>query len=212
MSRLATSFVLGYHGCDKDTAEKVISGRASLTFSDKPYDWLGPGIYFWEADEQRAREWAERRCAGTGKQPAVIGAALDLRNCLDLVSRADQDIVRQAYDSLSKIFCTAKQTLPTNENSKSGGDFDRRLRKLDCAVIKHLHELADDKTDDTFDPFDSVRGMFTEGDEVYPGSGFHSQSHVQISIRNRECIKGLFYPPNSSQRAVDKADVKTENL
>lgn len=199
MSRLATSFVLGYHGCTRDVAEAVINGRMSLAPSDKPYDWLGPGIYFWEADSQRAFEWAMSRCRETGGDPAVLGAAIDLGNCLDLLSRSDQDLAGLAYSSLKAIYDKAGRPLPKNENSSRGGDFDRRLRRLDCAVIRHLHEALCGDADDALPPFDTVRGMFTEGDPIYEGSGFHAQSHVQISVRDATFVKGYFLPPELNQ-------------
>ena len=75
-------------------------------------------------------------------------------------------------------------------------DRDRVLRFLDCAVLRHLHEIVEGaaKTDPTIEPFDTVRGMFVEGGEAFPGSGFHVKSHVQIAVRNPACIKGIFYP------------------
>lgn len=59
MSRLQTAFVLGYHGCERAVGEAVLNGNSVLNASEQKYDWLGPGIYFWEADPVRAREWAE---------------------------------------------------------------------------------------------------------------------------------------------------------
>ena len=42
--------------------------------------------------------------------------------------------------------------------------------------------------------FDSIRGVFFEGDELYPGAGFKEKDHIQICIRNPNCIKGYFLP------------------
>ena len=42
--------------------------------------------------------------------------------------------------------------------------------------------------------YDSIRGLFTEGKEVYPGSGFVEKTHVQLCIVNPNCIKGYFAP------------------
>jgi hypothetical protein len=202
LSRLATSFVLGYHGCDKEVAEKVVSRQAQLTQSNTKYDWVGPGIYFWEADPLRALEWAKSRCAeGVYETPAVVGAIIDLRNCLDLLNRTDQELVRLAYNSLVSFYQGAELPLPQNLNSKKGGDKDRRARALDCDVITHLHEIMDFNPEDEkalFDRiphFDTVRGMFTEGSELYPGAAFYHQSHVQIAVRNPDCIRGVFFPP-----------------
>lgn len=211
MSRLATSFVLGYHGCDRELADAVVTRQANLNPSSKKYDWVGPGIYFWEADPVRAWEWAVARCdEGAYKTPAVVGAIIDQRNCLDLLNRTDQELVRQAYDSLVSFYTEAALPLPKNLNARKGGDRDRRARALDCDVITHLHEIMDYPLDE-FDSeqseefevtphFDTVRGMFTEGDELYPGAAFYHQSHVQIAVRNLDCIRGFFYPPELEDR------------
>ena len=53
MNRLHTSFVLGYHGCSVEFGERCLLGE-TLVGSDQEYDWLGPGIYFWESDPLRA--------------------------------------------------------------------------------------------------------------------------------------------------------------
>ena len=100
MSRLATSFVLGYHGCDKDVGLKAIAGDLDLIESDRDYDWLGPGAYFWESDPRRAFEWAQWKAkTGAYVEPFVVGAVIDLRNCLDLVTREDLEMVRDAHKS-----------------------------------------------------------------------------------------------------------------
>ena len=58
------SFVLGFHGCEKNVAEKILSGKEPhLLRSEKKHDWLGHGIYFWEGNPSRALAWAEKRKA-----------------------------------------------------------------------------------------------------------------------------------------------------
>lgn len=65
------------------------------------------------------------------------------------------------------------------------------MRDLDCAVIQQIHDYnrSMGKT-----MYDSVRGVFPEGGEVYPGSGFVDKTHIQICIVNPNCIKGYFNP------------------
>lgn len=43
-------------------------------------------------------------------------------------------------------------------------------------------------------PYDTVRGLFVEGDPIYPNAGFTEKTHVQISVINPNCIKGYFLP------------------
>lgn len=198
MSRLATSFVLGYHGCDASVARGAVLDGAALLQSNEDYDWLGPGAYFWESDPVRAREWAEWKVeTGRYKEAAVVGAVIDLRNCLDLVSREDIDLLRAAHASFIKVQKMAGLPIPRNLNAKGTANKDRVMRFLDCAVLRHLHAIIADlsKNDPAVTPFDTVRGMFVEGGKAFAGSGIHLKSHVQIAVRNAACIRGIFYPP-----------------
>ncbi|PEQ11107.1 hypothetical protein B2G71_18895 [Novosphingobium sp. PC22D] len=201
MSRLATSFVLGYHGCDETIAQKAVLEGAAILQSDRSYDWLGPGAYFWESDPLRALEWAEWKAEiGGYRKPTVIGAVIDLRHCLDLVSREDVELLRAAHRSFLRVQKKAGLPIPKNSSPRGSKNRDRVLRYLDCAVFRHLHRIIDTLASDepTIQPFDTVRGMFVEGGRAYPGSGLHSKSHVQIAVRNPDCIKGIFYPLNSN--------------
>jgi hypothetical protein len=57
LRRIASTFVLGYHGCDRDVDERLLRGTPFRP-SDNEYDWLGPGIYFWETNPLRGLEFA----------------------------------------------------------------------------------------------------------------------------------------------------------
>lgn len=197
MSRLATSFVLGYHGCDRSVAQKAVNDGAAIIQSDRDYDWLGPGAYFWESDPTRALEWAKWKVEiGDYEEAAVVGAVIDLRNCLDLVTREDIDILRAAHKSFLDVQKISGLPVPKNVNPRGAKDKDRVLRRLDCAVFRHLHEIIDRlaKTDPEIKPFDTIRGMFVEGGKAYSGSGIYKKSHVQIAVRSSACIKGIFFP------------------
>ena len=88
--------VVGYHGCGAAVAEKVLAGKARLTLSTNPYDWLGEGIYFWEHGPRRAYEWARQQAMlGTAKvgNPAVLAARIDLGVCLDLLDTANTQLL-----------------------------------------------------------------------------------------------------------------------
>jgi len=97
--------------------------------------------------------------------------------------------IKQSYEALRDAFVKAGKDLPINKNIGSNGDL--LLRHLDCAVIEYEHainELAMVKS------FDSVRGVFVEGNDLYPGSGIKEKNHIQICVRNPNCIKGYFLP------------------
>ena len=192
MARLATSFVLGYHGCDIAVARRVVAGEMPLLQSDKAYDWLGPGAYFWEADPVRAMEYAEwKKLRGEIKTPTVIGAVIDLRECLDLTNREDVDLLASVYDSFARLNALSDLPLPANRNAPDDPFENLLLRYLDGAVFRHLHRRVEEAE---LPPYDTVRGMFEEGGSAFPGSAIKAKTHTQIAVRNNDCIKGAFFP------------------
>lgn len=197
MSRLATSFVLGYHGCDRAIGKRAIDGDLDLIQSRRDFDWLGPGAYFWESDPHRALQWAKWKAdQGRYSHPYVIGAVIDLGNCLDLTSQEDLALLTEAHKSFVQIRAKADLPLPENLNAPGDPNGDRVLRYLDCAVIRHLHEImaGEEARQQGIEPFDTVRGMFTEGGALYPGAGFQTKTHVQIAVIDPKRIKGVFQP------------------
>lgn len=179
--------MLGYHGCDLDVGERLLAG-AAFKPSANDYDWLGPGIYFWEANPQRGLEFAQEVAsrANSGiKKPFVIGAVIELGLCLDLTTSAGVDWLRIAHPNLVDLIQVAGSQFPVNTG-------DQLRRNLDCAVIQRLHAVLEERG---FPAIDTVKGVFTEGPPVYPGSGFREKTHIQIAVRNPACIKGVFRVP-----------------
>ena len=187
-----TSFVLGYHGCDREIAEQVLSGERELKPSKNEYDWLGHGIYFWEHNPQRALEWAEELKAGKRgiKTPAIVGGIIDLGRCFNLLDSSNLRAVEFAYQNYKDIVALGGAQLLENKCSQKSSDSDLLLRYLDCAVINHAMELAEKD----YPPFDSVRGVFMEGEPLYPNAGFRKKNHIQICVRNSKKILGYFRP------------------
>lgn len=146
-------------------------------------------------------EWATGKIARNEyKTAAVIGAVIDLGHCLDLANRENLELVRLAYKAFKTEQKLAGLSLPQNRKAPGQPDKDRLLRYLDCAVINHLHNaiLRVPAERRLVPPFDTVRGMFTEGRQLYPGCGYREKTHVQIAVLNTDCIKGIFYPRNSN--------------
>lgn len=163
-----------------------------LLQSNRDWDWLGPGAYFWEADPQRAMEFAEWKYSRNEiETPTVIGAVIDLRECLDLTNRDDIELVAAAYDSFVRLNNTSGLPLPENQNAPDDPFANLLLRYLDCAVFKHLHQLIQETK---IEKIDTVRGMFEEGGRAFPGSAIKTKTHTQIAVRNNDCIKGIFHP------------------
>lgn len=185
--------LLGFHGTDTKTAERILSGEEHLKPSSNSYDWLGHGIYFWEYSPQRALDFAEhaitnpRITKGKVLKSTVIGAVIDPGVCLNLLEASALAQLKQAYELLTLL-----KTPPKNV-----GGIDKRQRHLDCAVIELLHNLRsrpDEQTGIALPAYQTVRGAFWEGDELYPNAGFREKSHVQLVVRDVNCIKGYFRP------------------
>jgi hypothetical protein len=80
------AFITGFHGCDLTVRDKVVMQQLVLKKSENDYDWLGHGIYFWENNEMRALQFANEQSARNRvTEPAVLGAFIDLGNCLNLL-------------------------------------------------------------------------------------------------------------------------------
>lgn len=192
MQKLSTSFALGYHGCDRRVAEDLLLNKP-FEPSENDYDWLGSGIYFWEANPSRGLTWAEelqqhrKSTSNQIKDPYVVGAVIELGYCLDLLSSTGIELVKAGYRNFSlKIEATGI------EKPRNQGGNDLFLRHLDCAVINYIHDV-NKKTGRP--EFDTVRGVFLEGKPVYETSGFHEKTHIQICVRNPKNIKGVFRVP-----------------
>jgi hypothetical protein len=188
------TLVLGYHGCDRSFGERLLSGEASFRKSKNVYDWLGDGIYFWENNPKRALEWAqEPHNKKKIKEPFAVGAVIDLGNCLDLTESASIALVKEAHKGFCEACDEARLELPKNRKVHES-DEDFLLRPLDCAVINYIHAKRDSEKSL---PFNSVRGLFREGNPIYQTSGFWQKTHIQLSIRDNASIRGIFRIPEN---------------
>ncbi|NLE00943.1 MAG: hypothetical protein GX640_13840, partial [Fibrobacter sp.] len=123
------------------------------------------------------------------KEPFVIGAVIDLRRCLNLLQIDALLELKTAYNFFRDRHTDAGyDTFP--ENKPINGE-EKLIRHLDCAVIEMVHVL---KKALKKEPYDTIRGVFFEGKDLYEGAGFREKNHIQICVRNRNCIKGYFLP------------------
>jgi len=186
------NIIIGFHGCDKSVRDKIVAGEFFMQESHNGYDWLGHGFYFWENNLKRAEDFAkekQKRTPDKISEPAVLGAFINLGYCLDLLDAAYLESLKGFYDVVKINYEDQKTSIPTNQTGQ--GSFDLLLRNLDCAVIETFHAFnkANQKK-----AFDSVRGVFWEGENLYPNAGFKEKNHIQICVRNPNCIKGFFIP------------------
>ena len=182
--------VIAYHGCDMRVARDVLDRNGALSPSENDYDWLGHGIYFWEHGPARALEWAEQqKKLGKIKNPAVVGVILHLGNCFDFLDTHFTDLLGSVFPAFELYMQSSNQVMPVN-SPVYPGDSENLLRRLDCAVINWTLGLVEL----TYGRFQSVRGLFQEGDLAFPNSAIRRKSHIQIAVRDPACIVGYFRP------------------
>lgn len=140
------NFVLGFHGCDKLVSERILMHQDVMKLSDNEYDWLGPGIYFWENNPQRAIEFAQMlkdkpdRARVSVNEPASLGAVVDLGHCLNLLEQTSLDVLKRGYEILKIKMEKLGTPMPENKRGSKSESKDLLLRFLDCAVIQAVHE------------------------------------------------------------------------
>ena len=199
--------VLGFHGCDELVAQELLSANPTFKQSKNDYDWLGNGMYFWENDPMRAWEYvleAQSRDSNKFPNPTVIGAVLDLGHCLNLTENHYKNLLKNAYNRYEQW---ANETGAQMAKNKSAypTDHDKLLRPLDRTVIEFLHATNTDEQQ-----FDSVRGMFVEGEQLYAGAGFHDKTHVQIAIKAGSEINFKLKISYNKQKKIYKCLVNQE--
>jgi hypothetical protein len=180
--------IIGFHSCDKKVGIRVLNGLDELRPSNNPWDWLGPGIYFWEQNPVRALEYAKESVQGKQinkvriKEPLVLGAIVELGNCLNLVEARSLEVLKSVHTVLRNMMLQTGARMPENKGNN---------RALDCTVILVLHQLLKYAG---LPAYDTIRCAFPEGGEIYPGSAITSRLHIQVCVLQPECILGYFLP------------------
>lgn len=169
--------VHGYHGCSHAVAARVLAGEGFVPSSNL-WDWLGSGIYFWEYGPDRALRWAEMQHA---RKPAVVGAVIQLGLCFDLLDTRFTAQLQDYYARWLWLLQSRGDRVPENRG---------KARFRDRSVIEGMVVYAEEMGI----VYDSVRAAFVEGEPIYPGSGLHMETHIQIAVRNAQCIVGVFSP------------------
>ena len=90
-------------------------------------------------------------------------------------------------------------TIPKNQDAKGTLRSEKVLRFRDRAVIDFtIQGLVE--TDGT--KYQTVRGVFVEGQPAFPGSKIALKSHLQIAVRDPGCVTEFFRPEVGDYEAV----------
>ena len=65
------------------------------------------------------------------------------------------------------------------------------LRGLDCAVFNIGHEM---RQRDGHPSWQLVRAAFYQGRPILDGTEFRSGTHIQLAVRDQQCVLGWFLP------------------
>jgi hypothetical protein len=223
-----SNLVLAYHGCDITVRDELLAGLTHLRSSKNAYDWLGGGVYFYEADPDRALEHAktvrdhpERFLAKSAiATPAVIGVAIDVSRWLDMSTHSALQEFKIAADTCRQGYLANNQTIPAN-GPAFDGDKDNLHRPFDNATFITLHGLraaayaeavSQGRLEDAAElrPYQAVRSAFSQGEKIADISEFKEKNHTQIALIDVSCIKGYFIPlghPSMQDPAAREAAV-----
>lgn len=178
----ADYIVYGYHGCDHMTWKNIKNNVQAFNPSKNDYDWLGEGIYFWENDPLRAKEWAKKDFA----HPIILEATICLGNCLDF-SRSDHiKLLQTVYKLYETVKKKANQIVPENMTGFKG-DLDNIKRYKDCDVINFAYNFYRK----CYNKIDVIRSPFMEGEQIYSGTCFTEKQHIQLCVKDVSCIKTI---------------------
>jgi hypothetical protein len=176
--------IVGYHGTKRETARRIIQGEADFDPSENDDDWLGHGVYFWEYAPQQAWLWANqrRRSQGWDDEIAVVGSMIRLGVCFDLLDPENVKDLGLLYQAFLRASRESNLRPPTNVRSK---------KILNCRVFNFTYEWYLDARP-AIDTFRTVFVPTTKTDRIWKGIGINAHAHIQVCVRNPDCILGTW--------------------
>lgn len=176
MYEIRPNLLIGFHGCDASVCHDLINKPDKVKLSKEPFDWLGHGVYFWENNYDRALLWAKDKFKrGRIKEPAVVGAVLQLGHCCDFLDSKYVKILQKYHLSMVADYKANQLSLPENRDLPNDAYKDRILRDLDCAAIEYMHMLMRQERTMIFHPRVIQQSIHSIPPAAYsPKAGLHS--------------------------------------
>lgn len=167
--------VYGYHGTSADAAAAIIQRGFNISSND--YDWLGTGVYFFQDAPLRAWEWANQQHP---TNPAVIRSVISLEDSIDLLDIKWFPVINEAYSVFVNEYRITNRPLPQQNPERS------KAHRLDCAFFNYIVEQI---LNPQAEPIRVIRGVFVEGERIFPNSAVFNRAHVQIAVRDSTLIE-----------------------
>jgi len=118
--------------------------------------------------------------------------------CLDLLDTANTSLLREWYSEFRKFARQNSLPMPLNRQAPGTRPGDRVLRFRDCAVLKYtMDRIAETRGIQ----YQSVRGVFVEGEPAFPGAKIALKSHIQVAIKDPTCILSVYLPDQADYDA-----------
>ncbi len=152
-----------FHGTDFDSACKIISDKEFYPSNDED-DYLGSGVYFFEASRWHAKDWVIRKANRNGfASYAIIKAEINLGRCFDLNNFEHRKYLTEVVQVFEK----------------------RGAVGINDAVVINFFA--------TQIPIDTVRANYVvpAKGKVFEGSRFYDYSCLMICVRNTELISNM---------------------
>jgi len=100
--------------------------------------------------------------------------------------------LKVAYERFELLMRKQGKAIPKNR-AAAHDDHDLLLRELDCALINwYMGQL--DRESGTAYAYQTLRGVFQEDAAAFEGSTIREKSHIQICVRDTQCVIGYFLP------------------
>lgn len=205
--------VIGYHGTGLNAALRIVNRIDCFAPSERDYDWLGKGVYFWEYAPKQALAWARLRQKRYAKKAnptaedqrraieplAVVACMIRLGFCLDLTEPENIRTMQDIFNDYKLNLELAGESLPTNT---------RQYRRLDRAVFEYAYTFL--QNTDPISKVDTARGVYVptkKANRLWEGSWIARETHIQLCVRSPACILGtwLHHPTESEVNDVCQA-------
>lgn len=189
--------VIGYHGTTERNADLILADGFAL--SENSWDWLGRGVYFFEAAPSMALQWAVDyiRRKQLNDMPAVLSAEIDLSSSIDLLDDVWDDAIKEAAEKLERDGRCERQHGLRLRSTKSRKavvvcDYEmppdsNRRNHCDCQVINAVWGDAKDRGFTA----SSIRAPFVLGRQLFSNSYLFNESHVQIAVIDQACLRDI---------------------
>lgn len=183
-----SSQVLAYHGTTRTAAASIMAGNP-IRQSTNGWDWLGPGIYFWQDAPEMAAAWAQK--IHSGQEVSVLEVEISLDRCFDLldVKQAALDLLKEAWEDVRRTCESSGTPVPRQvpfevNNGRCVRPAGWGNNRADCEMFRSLIAA----TRFLPSPFRSIRSAFLEGEGIHASSFVFDMAHVQLCVLDQSAI------------------------